>query len=502
MTYSENITLLVDGQSYLPTGNCSLTTKLSGIDQLEFSLPISAKTTSTKNSDIQLFVGNKKVFHGIVNSETVASGDSERSNAKIALGKIALLNNFYFYEAYQVNSQNTVAFFNQNPAGLQFQSYNLSGLSLAFSDKITSQNWYSELTDVARRFGFDFWYDYELDKVLLGTPDGGKNDEDSVKIDNDYLLTSNQNIKLPTAFSTDYTQVYNKIFVKGGVQNQIGMELVNIFDANYPIKNAIDPLSQKTYFYIEDTKSQAMYGVKQYLIDGVNLPQNDSSINTKTNISNQLYQLALQKLKQHKIPKTTFRDIEIYDTNNSLNHKKVITFDCEIGGLLVAGTYMISQIDTKIDRDSNQLVKKCTLVSYLDKDTQIKRLLDISTKKDDAVLSNTSSGATVNITGTYDTKSNSYSFGSGNYAVPNNYKYLTSYIVGVSSNNPNFALSGLQIDGVEMVSFGNSIDIINGSLSPSAKSFLSSSGNHTVSVSGSGIGDVVLSLNVAINGVI
>ena len=500
--------LLIDNTERQLTGKPTLTNNLSGLDVFVFNTiqETSNQVETIKNSYVQLFDDTTLLFDGYVQTEGVVHNDSEQNRSKTVLNKLSLLQNQYFYAEIQPSNVEIIAFLNQNPSGILFKNYNLYGSNKYFTDAIRKISWYSQLVELSRRFGFEFWWSYTDNCCYLGNP----NDD---KIEDVITLTQDsEKCILPTQAGIDYGQVFNEIFVFGGLQDTLSLDLATASNPNYPIKNKLDTLSNKTVYYIEDTTSKANYGIKQDIIAGVNFSSNNTNTANRTAYSNIMYSLAVERIIKHKDPLITINNVNyLAQDYTELTLNKIFKCNFAINGIQIIGNYLIKSSEWTIDNATQEGVRKLQLINFIDKTTPLKKLLDVLAQKTDTVLS--TSNQSIPLSQTFSVP---YSFAGVSYSLNNAYKYLNSYSLNITVNQlntGNFTISSLTIDGVELINFlssktintigsiTNTVDIHNSSLSASQKALLEdTASNHTILINGTGTANISVSYTINASG--
>ncbi len=387
-----NIKIILNGESLI-VSSLSTTFRISNIDSVELVIADDLSRDYQSNNIFQIVENEVLLFSGYSGDIKLQNKDGRVLPNIPLVGKLDLLNRLTTGNQTTTNS-NLLDLLNNSNTGIKFVDYNLSDPRVlptwkSLNFKFANQTWFEFLADSAKKFGFFFWYDYQLDVCKLGIPNK------KISITNNNLLGLETKTEIGGISYKKAGVLVNKIIVQGGGFTKLTLENTSSDIqalTGYTVKKDGDS------FYIEDLQSQKNYGVYIKQFSSQNTTQNSSSPMDVIAASDILYNEAYNQLINGLEPVIQIENFKYYIESNK---NQILTpanyFDVDINtdpnnseSQKVKGSFNILDITHNFTKDSSEDFYQCTLSTknILPKTLDLLNQINLSNNKPAPALSN------------------------------------------------------------------------------------------------------------------
>ena len=362
----------------------NLAWRVSGVDELNFEPIIELSPDFFNTQDfflsqnlVEFFDDEILLFQGFTDNIDFNFGKNNTFSIKCS-GILKTLENSKITDKKEFINASIVDILNSNPNGIKFANYNLDDYQIIFSQIVKNDSYFSLLDTLSKRFGFDYWFDYQSLTCWLGSADK------TINVTDDDI--SNGKVNIPSKINYKKDKIVNSIQVEAGVANLIGLEKTSLDlqkKFGYGIQSKIDKFSNTVIYYIKDDISIKKYGLRENLFTPLDIKTKNLDQLELLEISNLLYKVAVAEINNYKNPLILINNLKFYQKKawqeiTLFNNFKIQLQD--ISSSFFSGFDSIMQIaDISLvfeSRDSSEGYYNLSLVSFVDKNKKEERVLN------------------------------------------------------------------------------------------------------------------------------
>lgn len=362
----------------------NLAWRVSGVDELNFEPIIELSPDFFNTQDfflsqnlVEFFDDEILLFQGFTDNIDFNFGKNNTFSIKCS-GILKTLENSKITDKKEFINASIVDILNSNPNGIKFANYNLDDYQIIFSQIVKNDSYFSLLDTLSKRFGFDYWFDYQSLTCWLGSADK------TINVTDDDI--SNGKVNIPSKINYKKDKIVNSIQVEAGVANLIGLEKTSLDlqkKFGYGIQSKIDKFSNTVIYYIKDDISIKKYGLRENLFTPLDIKTKNLDQLELLEISNLLYKVAVAEINNYKNPLILINNLKFYQEKawqeiTLFNNFKIQLQD--ISSSFFSGFDSIMQIaDISLvfeSRDSSEGYYNLSLVSFVDKNKKEERVLN------------------------------------------------------------------------------------------------------------------------------